>query len=256
MRSEAQSGNDLDVLVVGSVNTDYLATAPHLPRPGETVLGDAFQEAPGGKGANQAVAAARLGARTALIARVGADEGGRHAVESLGREHVATDGILRDETSPTGAALIMVDARGEKQILVAPGANGRLSAQDLEAAEILFARARAVLIQLEIPLETAIEAAHLGRAAGARVVLDPAPATPLPEDLLRDVHVLRPNAAEAAALTGLPVEDQASARHAAQNLMARGAGAVLVGAPGGNLLVSDEGDLWLPLLPVRSVDAT
>jgi ribokinase len=236
---------------------DYLARGPRLPAPGDTVQGNEFQEAPGGKGANQAVAASRLGARVALIARVGADARGDAIVERLQSERVDVQFLLRDAGVPTGVAVIQVDERGEKQILTSPGANLRLSADDVLGAAAAIRAARVVLAQLETPLGAVGAAARLGREAGAQFVLDPAPPTPLPDDLLRLVDVIRPNAGEARVLTGVPVRDRPSARMAARALLERGARAVAVQAgDAGNLLVWREGERLLPKIPVKSVDAT
>ena len=254
--SDASSDSDFDVVVVGSVNTDYTITGPRLPTPGATVAGSAFRSDPGGKGANQAVAAVRLGARAALLARVGKDDRGAFAVQQLQLAGVDTGAISSDPQAMTGAALVMLAESGEKQILTAPGANRELSPADVSNAGTLLARARVVLLQLEIPMATVEAAARLGRAAGARVVLDAGPAAPLTEELLRDVHVIRVNSEEAEVLTGVRVEDAASARRAAKNLLRRGAGAACVATPGGNLLVTPENELWLPHIAVRAVDAT
>jgi ribokinase len=254
--SDVSSESDLDVVVVGSVNTDYTITGPRLPAPGATIAGSGFRTEPGGKGANQALAAVRLGARAALLARVGADERGASSVRQLQLAGVDTSAVSSDERAVTGAALVMVSESGEKQILTAPGANHELSPADVSNAGELLARARVVLLQLEIPMATVEAAARLGRATGARVVLDAGPAAPLTEELLRDVHVIRANSGEAEVLTGVRVEDVASARRAAKNLLRRGAGAACVGAPGGNLLLTPEHELWLPHIAVRAVDAT
>ncbi len=246
-----------DVVVVGSVNTDFLARGPKLPSPGETVLGDEFHEGPGGKGANQAVAAARLGARTALVARLGRDRRGDELAERLAAEGVDLRHAARDADAPTGAAVIMVDGRGQKSILIAPGANGRLSPADVDAAAGMIQAARVVLCQLEAPLDAVLTACRLGRAAGARVILDPAPARPLPDELFPLLDVIRPNASEAETLTGIKVTDRDSARRAAQSLLGRGVLAVAVQAGDeGNLLVWVGGECFMPKLPVRSIDAT
>ncbi|MEO8185320.1 MAG: ribokinase [Deltaproteobacteria bacterium] len=250
------SEDALDVVVIGGANTDFLVRGQVLPKPGATVEGDVFQEAPGGKGANQAVAAARLGARVAFLGRVGSDARGRALLEQLRAEGVDVQAVSVDPAAPTGVALVMVDARGEKQILTAPGANHRLSADEILEASKLVARAKVVLLQLELSPAATDAAVHLARAAGARVVLDPAPPRALMEELLRDVHVMRANATEAEVLTGLPITDRSSARAAAENLLRRGVGAAIVGAPGGNWLASPEGGLWLPHLSVHPVDAT
>jgi ribokinase len=246
-----------DVVVLGGANMDYLARGPSLPGPGDTVQGEDFQEAPGGKGANQAVAAARLGAHVALIARVGGDARGAVMLEHLAAEGVDSRHIIRDPDAPTGVAVIQVDQRGEKQILTAPGANRRLSAADAERAGAPLRAARVALFQLEAPVETVMAAARIARGAGARVVLDPAPAVPLPDELLRMVDVIRPNAGEAKVLTGVKVTGRASARRAAECLLARGAAAACVQAgEGGDLLVWRDGEEWLPWYRVESVDST
>lgn len=248
---------EYDVVVVGGANMDYLARGPRLPTPGSTVQGSQFQEAPGGKGANQAVAAARLGARVALVARIGADRRGDDVLERLAMEAVNTRFVIRDRAAPTGVAVIQVDERGEKQILTSPGANRRLGVGDIEAAAPAIRGARVVLTQLEVPLDTVMAAARLARDAGARVVLDPAPPVELPDKLLGMVDVIRPNAGEAEVLTGIEVRDRDSARRSADALLARGAGAAVVQAGGeGNLVVWSDGAHWLPVIPVLSVDAT
>jgi ribokinase len=244
-------------VVVGGANWDYLVRGPKLPTAGETVRGEVFLEGAGGKGANQAVAAARLGARVALVARVGTDGRGEALVARLADEGVDTRFVVRDPEAPTGVALVLVDDAGEKQILTAPGANSRLSAADVHAAAGTIATSRGLLTQLEVPLETVAAAVQLGHEAGARVVLDPAPAARLSDDLLRLVGAIKPNAKEAETLTGVRVGDRASARRAAEALLGRGVEIVAVQAGDeGNLLVWRDGERWLPKLPVESVDAT
>jgi len=245
-----------NVVVLGGANSDFLVKAARLPGPGKTVEGDEFQQGPGGKGANQAVAAARLGARVSFIARLGADARGDELLAGLRAEGVDVSLVVRDARHPSGVALVMVDGGGEKQIMTAPGANRRLDLADVHAAEARIAGADILLMQLEVPLECVEAAASIARAAGVRVVLDPAPPQPLGESLLRDLHVIRPNADEAEVLTGVEVDGEPAARNAAQNLLDRGASAAIVGAPGGNLLASARGTSWFPHLEVKSVDAT
>ncbi len=246
-----------DVVVVGSVNTDFLIRGPKLPSAGETASGEEFHEGAGGKGANQAVAAARLGARVALVARLGRDRRGDELAANLTKEGVDLRCVVRDGGAPTGAAVIMVDKGGEKSILIAPGANGRMSPADVDAAATVIQTARVVLCQLEIPLDAVQAACRLGRASGARVVLDPAPAKPLSDELLSLLDVVRPNATEAETLTGVKGRDRDSARSAAKHLLARGVGAAAVQAgDDGNLLVWPDGECWMPKLPVKSIDAT
>ncbi|RUO94787.1 ribokinase [Corallococcus sp. AB018] len=244
------------IVVVGGVATDYLVRGPSLPEPGGSAEGDVFQEALGGKGANGAVAAVRLGARASLVARVGTDGRGLRQVALLEREGVALEGVVPDPKAPSGAVLVMVDGHGRKQTFFSPGANHRLSIRDVLRSAERIATAKVLLVQLEVPLEAVQAAVRLARAAGVRVVLDPAPAVPLPEVLLEDVHVIRPNASEARTLTGITVHGRASARRAARNLLMRGVGAAIIAAPGGSLLVSREEEAWLPELPVDTVDTT
>ena len=172
------------ILVVGSLNMDLVVSVPRHPRPGETLLGGAFHTFPGGKGANQAVAAARLGAPVGMIGRLGADKFGDALLATLQNDGVDTRWVQQDAQAASGVALITVSADGQNTIVVAAGANGRLSAQDVTAAEAAFIDAGAVVLQLEIPLPAVEAAARLGRKHGAAVVLNPAPAQPLSDELL------------------------------------------------------------------------
>jgi ribokinase len=216
------------ITVVGSVNADLVVTASRLPRPGETVSGGRFLLAAGGKGANQAVAAARLGAEVKLVAKVGRDPFGESAVSGFRREGICSDYILIDETSPTGVALITVDERGENQIAVASGANENLSPGDIEQFGDAIRKADCLLLQLEIPLPTVVRAAQIAADAGVPVILDPAPAMPLPDELLKMVDYLTPNAAEATQLTGADVNDESTASVAASQLLASGPRNVII----------------------------
>ena len=246
-----------DVVVVGKANVDYLVRGPRLPHPGQSVTGDLFQEAPGGKGANQAVGVARLGATSALVARIGNDVRGDSIVEALITEGVVVDYVVRDPSAFTGVALCQVGGDGEKQILSAAGANARLSVDDVRAASDAIRSARVVLLQLGVPLPAVEEAIRLGRAAGARIVLDPGPPAPLRDDLLAQIDVIRPNCSEARALTDVEVLDRQSAHTAAAALLRRGVGAVAVQAGDqGDLLLWREGELWLPRFDVERLDAT
>ena len=254
------SATVFDVVVVGGANTDFLVQGEALPTPGSTVSGSRFQEAPGGKGANQAVGVARLGASVALVTRLGDDDRGRTIAATLKNERVDTRAVTRDAEAVTGVALVMVDGDGRKQIMTAPGANLRLTVEHIAQARDLLARARALLIQFEVPLPAVSAAIQIARSAGARIVLDPAPPLsppdPIHDDLLRQIDVIRPNAVEAEALTGVRVTDRESARQAAAQLLRRGVGAVVLAAPGGNLLVSPEQEDWLPHIAVKAVDET
>jgi len=246
----------IDVLVVGGANYDYEIKGGALPGPGATVVGDLLHEGPGGKGANQVVAAARLGAAAAFVGRVGTDDRGRAIVAALNDQDVDASACVGDPDAPTGVALILVDARGEKMIMTAPGANLRLGTADLDEAAPLFASARVVLLQLECGAPLSLEAARRGRAAGARVVLDAAPPAPLPDELIALLAVIRANAGEARVITGVEVTDRDSARRAARDLLRRGAGAACIGASGGDLLVEGDREVWLPHQHVEVLDAT
>jgi ribokinase len=247
----------LDVAVVGKANIDYLVRGPRLPVPGQSVNGDVFQEAAGGKGANQAVGAARLGARVSLVARVGRDARGDAVLAALRDEGVGTRQVTRDPEEPTGIALCQVGASGEKQILSAAGANARLTAQCVRDAADVLRSARVVLCQLGVPLEAVAEAVRIGRAAGARVVLDPGPPAPLPDELIACLDLIRPNTSEAHILTGIRVCDRDSARAAARDLLRRGARAAAVQAgEHGDVLLWEGGEVWLPRFRVERVDAT
>jgi ribokinase len=245
------------VLVVGSANMDLVVSCERFLRPGETMLGHDFGMFPGGKGANQAVACAKLGGRVHFLGKMGRDPFRDALADGLARDGVHLDGLLTDDEAPTGVALITVDARGENTIVVASGSNMRLTPADLDAHEALFAGAAVVLVQLEIPPETVLRAAELGRAHGATVVLNPAPARPLPDALLALVDFLTPNQAEAAELAGLTPDGTATAEVAARALLGRGVRHVLVTVgEEGALLVTQDGTERFPAFAVTPVDTT
>ena len=178
------------ILVVGSSNTDMIIKVRHIPKPGETILGGEFASAAGGKGANQAVGAARAGGAVTFIARVGQDMFGDQAVAGFVADGINVKHVVRDRTCPSGVALIFVAENGENSIAVASGSNGKLAPTDLKKARRAFAQASVVVLQLETPLKTVQTAAQLAASAGARVILNPAPAQPLPDNLLRRVYLL------------------------------------------------------------------
>ncbi len=247
------------IVVVGSSNTDMVVKGHRLPGPGETVAGGQFVMAPGGKGANQAVAAARLGAQVSFVAKVGQDMFGDQAVEGYNREGIATDLIVRDPDNHTGVALILVDQQGENLISVASGANHALAPQDVEKAAGQIKAADVVLLQLEIPIETVQFAVLLAADAGVRVILDPAPApdAPLEDRLLRNVTCLTPNESEAERLTGIQVRDEASARVAAEKLLQTGVRQVIITLGSKGALLAGEGQtLLVPAHPVQARDST
>jgi ribokinase len=246
-----------DVVVVGGINTDFLGKADQLPSPGETVAGVQFFTGSGGKGANQAVAAARLGARVALVGRVGMDDRASALLDGLNSEGVFTGQVILDKREISGAALVMVDAQGDKQILAVPGANANVTQRDIYRARSLISSCRVLLMQFEVTMAANLAAARLAQRHGCRVVLDPAPPVRMPAELFPLVDVIRPNAHEAEVLTGIRVHHRASARRAAQALIRRGVKTAIVQAgEEGDLLVNAGLEKWLPRLRVKSVDAT
>jgi ribokinase len=243
-----------DILVIGSLNADLVVRAPRFPAPGETISGEDLAIIPGGKGANQAVAAARQGASVAMLGRVGDDSFGPTLVQNLEDNHVDTAHVETDE-SATGTAIIVVDSSGQNSIVLSPGANGKVTPADVDA--VSFQDADILLLQLEIPLETVIHAASVARQNGLRVILNPAPARRLPDSLLADVDILIPNESELGLLSGLPVTDVASAGSAARVLLAKGVKTVIVtlGAEGA-LIVTNEIVQHSPAFKVDVVDTT
>ncbi len=245
------------VLVVGSSNTDMIIRVPRIPRPGETVLGGEFAMAGGGKGANQAVAAARAGGRVTFVARVGDDVFGDKALAGFEADGIDTRFVLRTSGVASGIALIDVDEQGENSISVASGANAFLSAADVENAAEAFAAADIVLVQLESPIETVGAAVRKAGEKGVPVILNPAPARPLDEDLLSRVSVLTPNENEAELLSGIAVRDAGGVQSAAARLRARGAASVVVTlGERGAYASSSEFEGLVPAFKVDPVDTT
>jgi ribokinase len=243
------------VIVVGSSNTDMIVRADRLPLPGETVLGGDLTTAAGGKGANQAVAAARVGAPVTFVARLGGDIFGQQTLAAFKREGLDLSYVQQDADTPSGVALIVVGPGGQNIIAVAPGANRNLSPADVQAARPVLAQARVMVLQLEIPLRTVLAAALAARAAGLIVVLNPAPAEVLPAQLIEAVDILTPNEHEAAQLTALS-PDQPEAAAAA--LLARGVGVVIVTLGAGGVVLARRGQppQRLPAFQVQPVDST
>ncbi|MFW6189709.1 MAG: ribokinase [Planctomycetota bacterium] len=228
------------IAVIGSANTDLTVVTDHLPRPGETVLGGDLNRAGGGKGANQAVAAARAGGQVSFIGRVGEDEFGETTRRNLRREGVGVEHLRTDEDAPSGVALIMVDRAGENLIAVAPGANARLSPEDIQEAEQTIAEASVVLLQLEIKHETVRAAVRTAEAAGVPVVLNPAPAPPTGEldHLLGRLACVTPNEGEAARLLGR--SEESAPEDLAAGLLERGVEAVVLTLGSDGVCVCDE----------------
>jgi len=256
-RKHSSRTTKLPVLVIGSSNTDLIIKAARIPKPGETILGGEFVRAAGGKGANQAVAAARAGGTVTFIARVGRDVNGDQAVAGFAADGINVKHVIRDPTRPSGVALILVDQSGENSIAVASGANDKLSPADVRRAKGAFRGSRVVLLQLETPLPAVVAAAALAAAAGVRLVLNPAPARPLPAQLLKRIYLLTPNESEAELLTGVKVTNEATAANAAAKLLARGVQNVIITMGSRGAFVAGKNLRQLiPGFKVRAVDAT
>lgn len=245
------------IVVVGSSNMDLVVKSARIPAVGETILGGDFFMTPGGKGANQAVAAAKLGAEVYFVAKLGDDIFSRQSLANFEKEAVNTEYVTRSKEAPSGVALITVDQAGNNVIVVAPGANQELSPEDVKAAESAISSSGAVVAQLEAPLETVESAGRLAKTSGVTFILDPAPAQELSPALLEMADVLTPNETEAKILTGIEVTDVDSARAAAKDLLKRGVGAVILtmGARGFLLATGDRAE-FVAALKVDAVDAT
>lgn len=240
------------VVVIGSSNTDMTIKAERLPKPGETILGGIFVMGPGGKGANQAVAARRLGADVSFICKVGHDIFGDNAIEGYRKEGIDTSRILRSDKA-SGTALILVDAKAENCISVAPGANGDLSPEDIDSVADVIRSAGYLILQLEIPVESVLRAARIAHEAGVYVILNPAPACPLPRELFSYVSLITPNQTESALLTG--IEDNLDA--AVDKLMEMGVKDVVVTLGSkGSMVVSGGKRTFVPSQKVNAVDTT
>jgi ribokinase len=248
-----------DIVVIGSLNADFVVNVAHFPRPGETLAGRDFEVFPGGKGANQAYAAARLGERVRMIGQVGHDAQAEWLRHHLAQAGVDVCRVRSDASVSSGVAIITIDGQGQNQIVIVAGANGTFRPELIERDRDLLSAAGMVLLQLEIPIVTVEAAAQHGKAAGAKVILDPAPAQPLPDDLLRTVDYLTPNETELAILTAAKPSSlsRQTAATLARQLLIRGAPKVIVklGAQGA-LLVTPEREHFWPAFNVRTVDTT
>ncbi|BAY14801.1 ribokinase [Anabaenopsis circularis NIES-21] len=246
----------MSIIVFGSINIDLVATATHLPTSGETLLGNDFFQIPGGKGANQAVALARLGIPTHIVGRVGTQSFGAELLNHLQTAGVQTGNILLDETVSSGVAIIIVDDAGQNQIVVIPGANGKVNHEDIERLLPLLPTAKALLLQLEIPLSAVVAAAKAGRNANIIVILDPAPAqSNLPAELYPLVDIITPNEVEAGQLVGFKVDSPESAAKAGAVLLQRGVKSAIVklGAKGVVCATTEE-TFFVPAFSVNVVD--
>ncbi|MBC9932069.1 ribokinase [Chitinophaga qingshengii] len=245
------------IVVVGSTNMDMVVKTSHIPVPGETVLGGSFFMNPGGKGANQAVAVARLGGNVIFISKVGNDVFGKQSAQLFEEEGINTYHVLSDAEMPSGVALITVDDAGENSIVVASGANGNLFPDDLKDALPEIAAAGILLMQLEIPMETVQFVAQYAAEKGVRVILNPAPANTLGPELLRCVNIITPNKKEAEMLSGIKVNNLDSAKKAAKAICSQGVNTVVVTMGPLGAVICQEGKIQVvPAPQVEAVDST
>ncbi|KWX73052.1 ribokinase [Paenibacillus riograndensis] len=245
----------LSIVIIGSLNMDMVVRTSRAPNAGETLFGQGFALSPGGKGANQAAAAARLGADVQMIGRVGRDTFGSELLEVMRKEHINTEHIGQSETQTTGVASIVVDGEGENRIIVVPGANIEMGPADIAALEPVISQAEIVVMQLETDLAMCVHAAAVAHRHGIPVILNPAPARELDDEFLQHVTYLTPNETEAGILAGIAVNSVAEAEQAAHILLQKGVQNVIVtlGSKGA-LIVNKEGSLHIPGFPVQAVD--
>lgn len=244
------------ILVIGSSNTDMMVKTAALPRPGETLIGGEFKMGAGGKGANQAVAARRLGGDVSFVCKVGRDVFGDNSLAGYVKEGLDVSRVLRSD-KPSGVALIMVDSKGENCISVASGANGDITEADIDSLADVIRGASLLVMQLEMPVACVLKAAKLACQAGVKVLLNPAPACALPDEIFKYIHLLTPNQTESEFFTGVPVHDEASAAEAAAALRGRGVRDVIMTMGSkGSMAFTEEGDFFTPAHKVQAVDTT
>lgn len=245
------------ILVIGSSNMDLVVQVPRCPAAGETLFGSSFTTNYGGKGANQAVAVARIGSGVTFMTKLGNDTFGQQIRQHFSEEEMDLTHILTDAESPTGTALITVEDKGENRIIVVPGANARLTENDVESLSAEINSCRFVLTQLEIPLPTVLRVAEMSSAAGKQLILNPAPARPLPDSLLQKVFLITPNETEAEILTGIRVSDVESARRAALWFREKGVQQIVItmGSQGA-FVFTDDFQGMVPAYKVKAIDTT
>lgn len=245
------------IMVVGSSNTDMVIKTSKFPSPGETILGGQFLMTQGGKGANQAVAAKRLGGTVSFLGKIGNDIFGQQAKKLMHDEGIDVNKIVVDTQSPSGVALITINSEGENSIVVAPGSNGTLSPEDANRAFSQLEEARIILLQLEIPIETVAYVAELGAKQSKKVVLNPAPAAELPDSLFKNLFMITPNETEAEILTGILIKDEESALKAASKLIEKGVEVVIITmGEAGAFVLSKEFTGMINSPKVKAVDTT
>jgi ribokinase len=245
------------IIVIGSSNTDMVIKSKKLPAPGETILGGTFLMNPGGKGANQAVAAARLNGKVTFVAKTGNDVFGSEAKNLFDKEHIDTRFLISDDNNPSGVALINVDENGENCIVVASGSNGTLAAYDIHEEVFKTKPEDIFLMQLEIPVGTVEYIAQKAAGKGNRVILNPAPARKLSDDLLSCLFMIIPNETEAEILTGIKVTDAVTAENAARKLFTKGVKNVVITMGGtGSFLFTPSHSKMISVVPVKAIDTT
>ncbi len=245
------------IVVIGSCNTDMVINTERLPLPGETIIGGSFFMNAGGKGANQAVAAARLGGKVSFMAKVGNDHFGSRSIEQYKAEGIDVEHILTDNGQPSGVALIMVDAKGENCIAVASGANANLRPEDIENAPSIIEQGDIVLMQLETPLETVEYVARVAKEKGKKVILNPAPALQLPESLLKNLYMIIANETETEYISGVKITDMDSICRAADIISSRGVENVVITLGSKGAFIKENGAYHqVPAIKVKAVDAT
>lgn len=245
------------IVVIGSSNTDLVVNTDRAPEGGETVLGNGFVVNHGGKGANQAVAVSRIGGTVSFISKVGNDTFGSQMRRHYEDEGMDVSYVFVDALAPSGVALIIVDGKAENRIVVAPGANGNLREEDIDKAGLAVEKSEFVLLQLEIPMATVEYAARMAASLGKKVIVNPAPACPLSEELLRDVYLITPNETEAGILTGITIVDNDSAFKAAEALFRLGVQNVVITlGEKGALVYNAEVSMFVPAYQVKAVDTT
>ena len=247
------------ILVVGSSNTDLIIKVPEIPRPGETLLGGEFQTFPGGKGANQAVAASRGGGDVVFIASVGSDNYGAESIKGYKLDNINTENIKICKKIPSGIAMITIADNGENAITVASGANAELKPEDLDEAEEAFHEAEYMLVQLETPMNTVLKAVEISREFNTKVILNPAPAADLPDEIISRIDIITPNETEAERLTGIKVKDEKDAMKAAEVLHKRGINTVIITLGSEGAFLSDQISgisKTVPGFKVKAIDTT
>ena len=247
------------IVVIGSSNTDMVVTSVKMPLPGETVMGNEFDIIAGGKGANQAVAAARAGGDVSFIAKVGNDDFGKQAIEGYKKDNIDTKNIFIDEDKPSGVAVIIVDeTTGQNSIVVAPGSNGNLSVDDILSVESVISGADVLLVQLEVPIETVLAALQIAHKNDVKTILNPAPAQKLTDELLSLVDIITPNETETQLLIGINPTNENDIHDAATQLLKKVNGTVLItlGSKGVYYLSKNGNEAFVPTIKVDAVDTT